>query len=425
MLEEDCHSRRRSSSSDGETFPNITSLAGSTLIIPDLEAKYAVIHSSSRHWFSILGRNLSFNLKQCFSLNLKAFYMNSSSPIYVMGKEYASPQLSKRIYKEIKHAMLQIIWVSYRSNFRPMHSRSGEVFTSDAGWGCTVRVGQMMLLNCLKKHFAVSKSECYEIIKTVEENLVNAPYSIHNLVEMASEGKSPGEWFSPSAICHAISQAVETFPIPGFRSIVCMDSLIYRDQVFAAACELPLEVVRNACMCAERQSKGICRHCGKEKINTTWMNSVLIMLPLMLGVSKIQHELYDAFKYLLRSPYTVGFIGGKPKSALYIVGYKENSVIILDPHFVQRSSISIVDFRRNYESYFNKKFMSIKMHELESSVSVGFYFRNREEFFCFEEGLLENREIARDVVFVKELTPEYLLRDVELPEENEDGFIVL
>ena len=52
----------------------------------------------------------------------------------------------------------------------------------------------------------------------------------------------------------------------------------------------------------------------------------------MLGVSKIQRDLYEAFKYFLRCPYTVGFIGGRPKSALYIVGYKENSVIILDSH---------------------------------------------------------------------------------------------
>ena len=69
--------------------------------------------------------------------------------------------------------------------------------------------------------------------------------------------------------------------------------------------------------------------------------------------------------------------------------------------------------------------MNIKMQELESSVSIGLYFRNREEFYVFEEDLLENRELVRDVAIVKALTPEYLLRDVEVPQETEVGFIVL
>ena len=69
--------------------------------------------------------------------------------------------------------------------------------------------------------------------------------------------------------------------------------------------------------------------------------------------------------------------------------------------------------------------MNIKMQELESSVSIGLYFRNREEFCVFEEDLLENKELVREVAIVKALTPEYLLRDVEVPQETEDGFIVL
>ena len=39
-------------------------------------------------------------------------------------------------------------------------------------------------------------------------------------------------------------------------------------------------------------------------------------------------------KSFLRSPYSVGIIGGRPQHAIYFVGYKGDELLGLDPHTV-------------------------------------------------------------------------------------------
>lgn len=410
----------RSSSSDSEKFNNISSVSEFQVIIPDLQANYFQVPFSSKSWISSISRNFAFNLKQRFRQSLKEFYLNSSSPIFILGQKFESIQPEKRIYKNIKQELTEVIWVTYRCNFHKMIG--GKEFTSDSGWGCTLRVGQMLLMNSLKKHFRLSKEECYELIKTIEDNLESAPYSLRNFISLGSEGKRPGDWFTPSAASHAISNLLKIFPIPGFSSIVFMDSLIYKDKLFAAACGLPLEVLRSACVCRVPHNSQ-CK--STENIDLTWKNSMLLILPLMLGPSKIQKDLYQSFQYFVSHKFSAGVIGGRPKSAIYIIGAKDFEVIVMDPHFVQRASKSIIDLKRNYEKYFNQKFMSIHLKDLESSVCLGLYFRNKEEFFEFEEDLEKHSESVKEIVLIRNETPEYALDDFEVPEANEEGFIVL
>lgn len=51
----------------------------------------------------------------------------------------------------------QILWVSYRRSFYPLHFRSGTIqdsrkpLVSDCGWGCMIRCAQMLVTNTLQK----------------------------------------------------------------------------------------------------------------------------------------------------------------------------------------------------------------------------------------------------------------------------------
>ena len=51
----------------------------------------------------------------------------------------------------------------------------------------------MLLLNTLKIHFNLTPSYYCELLKTIEENLIAAPYSIHNIIQLGGQTKLAGE----------------------------------------------------------------------------------------------------------------------------------------------------------------------------------------------------------------------------------------
>ena len=46
-------------------------------------------------------------------------------------------------------AARQLLWFSYRRLFEPIEPTS---YTSDAGWGCTLRAGQMVMATAILTH---------------------------------------------------------------------------------------------------------------------------------------------------------------------------------------------------------------------------------------------------------------------------------
>jgi len=67
-----------------------------------------------------------------------------------------------------------------------------------------------------------------------------------------------------------------------------------------------------------------------------WKRSVLVIVPLRLGMESVAKEHYKAIKSCFSSeiPQAVGILGGRPNQALYYVGHQDDELIFLDPHFV-------------------------------------------------------------------------------------------
>jgi hypothetical protein len=42
----------------------------------------------------------------------------------------------------------------------------------------------------------------------------------------------------------------------------------------------------------------------------------------LIGINEVNEIYYDHLKHLLNSPYSVGFIGGKPGASFYFLGYQ-------------------------------------------------------------------------------------------------------
>ena len=65
----------------------------------------------------------------------------------ILGNEYTiTKDNEKDVNKKIENEIKNIVWFCYRKNFDPivLNNNSGQL-TTDSGWGCMIRVGQMML----------------------------------------------------------------------------------------------------------------------------------------------------------------------------------------------------------------------------------------------------------------------------------------
>ena len=73
-----------------------------------------------------------------------------------------------------------------------------------------------------------------------------------------------------------------------------------------------------------------------------WLTSLLILVPLRLGLNELDLIYEPYLKEALKLPQTVGIIGGSPRHAVYIVGFQDDSFIDFDPHFSQ-TSVNVLD----------------------------------------------------------------------------------
>jgi len=196
----------------------------------------------------------------------------------------------------------QIPWITYVVNFPPILNTD---ITNDVGWGCMIRTMQTMLCYTLIKH---SKSHNLgftrnEIIKMFIDSSEN-PFSIHNICEVGSYlGITPGRWFSPSISAYSLKLLVNEGPIPEIRVVVPNDINIPVDTI--------ADFLETNC-------------------------SVLLLIPIRLGIETINPLYYDFLRLLPKIKEFVGIGGGKPKSSFYFYGTNEKgNMTYLDPHYTK------------------------------------------------------------------------------------------
>lgn len=70
------------------------------------------------------------------------------------------------------------------------------------------------------------------------------------------------------------------------------------------------------------------------KVQTPWTAALMVLVPLMLGISTVNTEYIEGVKEVLRHKHCIGIIGGSPNHAIYFVGYRGDLLLGLDPHTV-------------------------------------------------------------------------------------------
>lgn len=102
----------------------------------------------------------------------------------------------------------------------------------------------------------------------------------------------------------------------------------------------------------------------------------------------------EIVKMFMKSPYSIGMVGGKPSSALYFVGLHQDDFLYLDPHYVQNST-NLKNIDALLDTYFCENIKTMKAQHISPSLALGFYFRNAleaKDFYYFLQKISKTNE---------------------------------
>lgn len=131
-----------------------------------------------------------------------------------------------------------------------------------------------------------------------------------------------------------------------------------------------------------QQQKRKLSNVENQSSQTNYQKAVIILIPLRLGNEKLNTNCADKLKNLLSNEFCIGIIGGRPKHSLYFVGFQEDKLIHLDPHYCQDMvDITKEDFPVN--SFHCKSPRKLKSSKMDPSCCIGFYCANKHDFDTF------------------------------------------
>lgn len=306
-----------------------------------------------------------------------------NSPVWLLGELYGARSTSdfesskpgpdsSEHSDHISEALDDIgsrLLMTYREGF-PMIP--GSRYTSDVGWGCMLRSAQMLLAQALLmctvgrdfrlKHGGNSKYN--EIIRLFHDTeSTESPFSVHNLLRVSSRyGVKPGTWLGPSIACTALSRAVNIIsPHSAYGELVAYVAL--------------------DCLVSKSEIMRVVQATGKS------FRPLLILIPLRLGVDKLNQVYVPSLQNIFSYHECVGMIGGKPGHSMYFIGFQGAELIGLDPHICQLVTDLSPDAVAR-ETYKCKSPRKIKFSSVDPSLAIAFVCRSQDElehFYRFSE----------------------------------------
>ncbi|KAJ2008959.1 hypothetical protein GGI04_000832 [Coemansia thaxteri] len=269
-------------------------------------------------------------------------------------------------------------------------------YTSDMGWGCTYRTCQMMLAESFARvllsrfwdPFRMSVAERARHGRIIDwfhdADAPKAYYSIHRMARTATEmDKRIGDWLGPSIAAHVMKRLSNKHPSCPLSIHVAIDQTVYASEV---------------------RKQGLSHHEeGAER--PTW-RPLLLLVPVRLGLSRLNLGYIPKIKTLFQIPQSVGLVGGKPSRSFYFIGRQGDNLFYLDPHVTRQhmprsgalgtssggggdsdSESDASDFEMfgipEVDEYHTTHVCSMPIHRLDPSMLLGFLFNTEAEWDTF------------------------------------------
>ncbi|KAI5087429.1 cysteine protease ATG4D-like [Silurus meridionalis] len=326
--------------------------------------------------------------------------LSKNSPVCLLGHTYDLSHEDER--QRFRCVFSSLFWMTYRRGFSSLH---GSSLTSDSGWGCTLRSAQMLLAQALVLHtlpagwtwsrahhqtrddlelrhsrprvLGLGRSRRAGQRRRSEGGILDededeqerghrrvvawfgdnpgALFGLHRLVMLGqSSGQRAGDWYGPSVAAHILRKSVAESELHDLAVYVSQDCTVYIKDVMR--------------LCEERSPKLPAR-----------FGPVLILVPVRLGGDALNPAYIPHVKSLLQLKGCVGIIGGKPKHSLYFVGFQDDQLLYLDPHFCQ-AAVDVNQHNFPLESFHCKTPRKLPFHRMDPSCTLGFYTKSRRDF---------------------------------------------
>ncbi|KAK6914423.1 Peptidase C54, catalytic domain [Dillenia turbinata] len=230
-------------------------------------------------------------------------------------------------------------------------------------------------------------------------------FSIHNLLRAGrSYGLAAGSWVGPYAMCRSwetLARGMMEETVLEERSLPMALYIVSGDEDGERG-GAPVLSIEDAF-----------RHCCEFSRGQIDWTPILLLIPLVLGLEKVNPRYLPSLKATFAFPQSLGILGGKPGVSTYIVGVQEEKVFYLDPHDVQpfvvpssclmfvttrstpgemllfTSSNKVIQIRSDNPevdtaSYHCSTVRHIPLDLIDPSLAIGFYCRNKDDFddFC-------------------------------------------
>uniref|UniRef100_A0A8C5RBX6 Cysteine protease n=1 Tax=Laticauda laticaudata TaxID=8630 RepID=A0A8C5RBX6_LATLA len=312
-------------------------------------------------------------------------FPETKEPVWILGRKYSALTEKEEILLDVTSRL----WFTYRKGF-PAIGGTGP--TSDTGWGCMLRCGQMIFAQALVgRHLSrdwrwmkgKKQTDNYYNVLNAFIDKKDSYYSIHQIAQMGvGEGKSIGQWYGPNTVAQVLKK-LATFDIWSSLAVhIAMDNTVVIEEI--------RRLCKPNCPCsgasafpsAESDFLSNGYPDGDESTNSLLLWKPLVLLiPLRLGLTDINEAYIETLKHCFMMPQSLGVIGGKPNSAHYFIGYVGEELIYLDPHTTQ-PAMDPVDSCHISDESFHCQHPPCRMSiaELDPSIAVGFFCKKEEDF---------------------------------------------